>query len=58
MGWRVGGWMGGDQKGLLIFLIFKYINKLDVVISNIVLKIVYGFYIKSYEHFKLKNLEI
>ena len=22
----MGGWVGGDQKGLSIFLIFKYVN--------------------------------
>ena len=48
--------MGGDQKGLQIFLIFKYINKLDVLIPNIVLKVVYGIYIRSYEHFKFQKL--
>ena len=36
------GWVGGDQKGPSIFLIFKYINKLDTLIPNMVSKIVYG----------------
>ena len=47
--------MGGDQKGLLIFFIFEYINKRDVLIPNMVLKVVYDFYIRSYEHFKFQN---
>ena len=41
MGGWVGGWVGGDQKGPSIFLIFKYINKQDALISNIVSKVVY-----------------
>ena len=45
------GWVGGDQKGPSIFLIFRYINKQCLLISNMVSKSVYGFYIKSYEHF-------
>ena len=52
------GWMGGDKKGPLIFLIFKCINKQTVMIPNMVLKVVYGFYIRSYEHFKFQNEEI
>ena len=53
-GW-VGGWVGGDQKGPSIFLIFKYNNKKTVLIPNMVLKVVYGLYIRSYEHFKFQN---
>ena len=55
MGGWVGGWVGGDQKGPSIFLIFKYINKKNVLIPNMVLKVVYGLYIRSYEHFKFQN---
>ena len=45
------GWMGGDQKGPSIFLIFKYnINKKNM------LKIVYEFFKRSYNHFKFQNL--
>ena len=58
MGGWVGGWVGGDQKDPSIFLIFKYINKQTVLIPNMVLKVVYGFYIRSYEHFKFQNQEI
>ena len=39
----VGGWVGGDQKGPLIFLIFKYVNKQDVLIPKMVLKVVNDF---------------
>ena len=52
---RMGGWVGGDQKGPSIFLIFKYNNKKTVLILNMVLKVVYGLYIRSYEHFKFQN---
>ena len=47
----MGGWVGEDQKGLSNFLILKYINEHDVLIQNMVLKVVYSFYIRSYEHF-------
>ena len=53
-GW-LGEWVGGDQKGLSNFLILKYINERDVFIPNMVLKVVYGFYIRSYEYFKYQN---
>ena len=57
-GW-VGGWVDGlvgcDQKGLSIFLISTYINKRILLISNMVLKLVYGFYLRSYEYFKFQN---
>ena len=36
MGW----WVGGDQNGPSIFLIFKYVNKQDFLISNMVSKVV------------------
>ena len=55
-GW-VGGWMGGDQKGPSIFLIFKYVNKQDALIPNLASKVVYDNYIKSYEQFKFENLK-
>ena len=57
-GWTDGwmdGWTDGDQKCPLIFFIFKYINKQTVLIPNMVSKVVYGFYIRSYEHFKFQN---
>ena len=53
-GW-VDGWIG-DQKGPSIFLICKYFKKQNVLIPNMLLKIVFGFYIRSYEHFKFQNL--
>ena len=40
MGW----WVGGDQKGPSIFFIFKYVNKQDVLIIKMVLKIVNDFF--------------
>ena len=53
-GW-VKGW--GDQKRPSIFLIFKYnINKKNMLIPNIVSKIVYGFSKRSYKHFKFQNM--
>ena len=50
---RMDGWTG-DQKCPSIFLKFKYDNKKDVLIPNMVLKSVRGFFIKTYEHFKFK----
>ena len=47
--------MGGDHLCLSISLIFKYVNKQDVLIPKIRLKVVYGFLIKRYEHFKFQN---
>ena len=35
--------MGGDQKGPSIFFIFKYVNKHDVLIPKLVLKVVNDF---------------
>ncbi len=40
-GWE-GGWVGCDILPPSIFFIFKYINKQDVLIPNMVSKIVYG----------------
>ena len=37
-------WVGGDQKGPSIFFIFKYVNKQDVLIIKMVLKIVNDFF--------------
>ena len=54
----MGGWVGGDQKCPSILLIFKYVDKQDVLIPNMVSKVVYGFFIKSYEHFNFQNSEI
>ena len=45
------GWVGGDQNGPLILLIFKYVNKQNVLIPNMVSKLVYVFFIKSNDHF-------
>ena len=54
---RMGRWVdrwvvGGDQNGPSIFLIFRYINKQDSLITNLASKVVYGHEIKSYEQFK------
>ena len=49
------GWVGGDQKCPSIFFIFKYVNKFDALIPKMVSKVVYGFFIKSYEHFKISK---
>ena len=57
---RIGGWVGGDQKRILIFFNLKYINMLDALITNIASKIVYSrdsHQIKSYEHFMFWNFE-
>ena len=40
---RVDRWMDGDQKCPSIFLICKYVNKQNVLIPNMVSKVVYGF---------------
>ena len=37
---RMEGWVGGYQKCLLIFLNFQSINKHDVLIPNMILKVV------------------
>ena len=37
-------WVGGDQKGPSIFFIFKYVNKQNVLILKMVLKIVNDFF--------------
>ena len=47
--------MGGDQEGPSIFLIFTYINRQNVLIPNMVLKNVYGCYVRGFEHFKFQN---
>ena len=49
--------MGCDQKGPSILLKFKYSNKHDALIPNLASNIVYGYQIKSYEHFNFENLE-
>ena len=53
----MGGWVGGDFFGPLIFLKIGYINKQDVVIPDLASKVVYGNHIKSYEHSKFENLK-
>ena len=57
-GWtdgRMDGWKG-DQKCPSIFLKFRYyVNKQDVLIPNMVSKVVYGFVIRTYEHFNFQN---
>ena len=52
----MGGWVGGDQKGLSIFLKIDYSNKQDVLIPNLALQILHGFYIKSYGKIKFEIL--
>ena len=58
MGGWVDGWVGGDQKGPSILLIFKYVNKQDALIPNMVSKVVYGFFIKSYEQINFQKSAI
>ena len=53
-GW-MDGWTDGDQKCPSIFLLFKYVKKQKVLILNMELKVVYNFFIRSYEHFKFQN---
>ena len=53
---REGGWVVGDQKGPSIFLKIGHSNKQDVLIPNLVSKIVYGFKIKSNEQIKFEIL--
>ena len=53
---RMGGWVGGDQKGPSIFLKIEYSNKQDVLIPNLASQILHGFYIKSYGKIKFKIL--
>ena len=59
-GW-VGGWQGewvdSDQKGPLIFLNFKYINKQDALTPHLTSEVVYGNQIKSYEQFNFEILK-
>ena len=43
LGGLVGDLVDGDQKGLSVILIFKYVNKQDVFIPNMVQKIVNDF---------------
>ena len=57
MGGWVGGWVGGDFLPPSILLIFRYVNKLDVLVTNMVLKLVNGFYIKSYDQLKFEIWE-
>ena len=52
---RMEGPMDGDQKCPSIFFKLKYVNKYDLLIPNMVLKVVYGIYIRSCEHFKFQN---
>ena len=46
-----------DQK-CSWFSFFKYVKKQNVLIPNMVSKVVYGFFIRRYEHFKFQNLGI
>ena len=57
MGGWVDGLVGGDILGPLIFLKIEYNNKQDVLIPNMASKVVYGYYIKSYEQFKFENVK-
>ena len=54
---RVGGWVGCDQKGLSIFIIFGYINEQNVLILNMAWEVVYSFFVRSYDHFKFQSSE-
>ena len=54
----MGGLVDGDNLPSSIFVKFKYVNKRDELIPNMVSKVVYGFSIRSYEHFKFQNSEI
>ena len=54
---RMGGLVGGDKKGFLILLIVKYVNKQDVLIPNMVSKVVYGFFIQICKLFKFQISE-
>ena len=54
----MGLWVGGDEKGHSIFLVFKYVNKSDELIPKMVSKVVYGFSVKSYDHFKFQKSKI
>ena len=45
----------GIKSVFRIPFFFKYINQLNVPISKNVLKVVYGFYIRSYQYFKFQN---
>ena len=40
------GWVGGDKKSASIFFNIVYSNKQDVLIPNLVSKVVYGFQIR------------
>ena len=53
-----GGWWVVDGGKKVPSFFFTYINKKNVLILNMVLKVVYGFFIRSYEHFKFQNEEI
>ena len=50
----MGELMVGDKKGSLILLILEYIIQ-NMLIPNMVSKVVYNFLIRSYEHFTFKN---
>ena len=53
----MGGLVGGDFLPPSILLIFMYVNKLDVLVTNMALKLVNGFYIKSYDQLKFEIWE-
>ena len=53
-----GGWVGGDLFSPPIAFIFKCVNKQTLLIPNLALKIVYGYYIKSYDQFKFEFWKI
>ena len=44
--------MGGDLLPSSIFFIFKYDNKHNELLPKTCLKIVFAYYLRSYEHFK------
>ena len=56
-GW-LGGWVDGDQKGSSIWLKIEYSNKQGPLIRNLAWKIVYSYWIKSYEQINFENLKL
>ena len=51
----IGGWMYAPSEGSSIFLIFKYVKKLNALIGNMPLKIGRDFSIKIHELFKISK---
>ena len=55
--WWVGWWVGCDFLPPSILLINRYVNKLDMLVTNMVLKLVNGFYMNSYDQLKFESWE-